>query len=77
MHRFETVHRSACAGVTQGKLLDDIGRPGYQRIIEGTASSHVLTIQQPLLYITSVIGERIPSKEAVAEIDKISKIACQ
>ena len=30
MHRFETVHRSARAGVIQGKLLDDIGRPGYQ-----------------------------------------------
>lgn len=49
----------------------------YQWIIEGTASAHVLTIQQPSLYITEVIGERIPSKEAVAEVDKISKIACQ
>lgn len=34
-------------------------------------------IKSLLLYITYIIGERIPPKETVAEVDKISKIACQ
>lgn len=56
MQRFETVHRSERIDVSHGKLLDGIGCPSYQRIIEGTVSSHVLTIEQPLLYITWLIG---------------------
>lgn len=30
MRRFEAAQRSERVGMAQGKLLDDIGRPGYQ-----------------------------------------------